>query len=474
LVISIGILILMLALAGQVFTITVRSTGQATALTETSQLLRMFEDTLREDLRSVQPGQSLILIQGNPVNAYWTQGGKDADIEPKNPSDGYGHTSDPEREDADGNLVAPRADILMIFTSRKGTSYTNPNVTGRLQQVVYGHAELGEYVTPTTAGGPTDPQFAPAPTAFPLNQPDYPSTTGVSPVPAAQWHLARRSVVLLPTAPQSGGESWVNIQPTAKGGLGFAKILEGVVDVVGDFRFEEIVLHPIDPKAAWGSQGLWFPPSVFGNTLNQPFSEWHKPYARSWLDVTPPPIYASRLGHYFLPNCASFKVEWSLDPKSSFVAGRLDGTSEVFWFDPGDMGDPSRTMFTGPDPLYSLQARIEELSFKTDSASKKRMNTLNKLLTERTQHADGSVYSLSDRFRGPSWPGADPNYTWDQLAPDGRPNLEVFTATRPTTTGSDAPDDVWPGALRITVDVFDRERRLDRPTRHVIVVPIGG
>src|SRR3972149_1226796 len=79
LVISMGILVLMMSLAGQVFNITVQSTGQATALTEIMQQLRAFEHTFREDLRGVQPGNSLILIQGNPVNASWTQSGKDAE-----------------------------------------------------------------------------------------------------------------------------------------------------------------------------------------------------------------------------------------------------------------------------------------------------------------------------------------------------------------------------------------------------------
>ena len=78
LVVAIGILVLMLALAGQVFNLTVKSTGQATALTEVSQLLRAFEDTLREDLRHVQPGHSLLLVQGNPVSAYWTREGAEA------------------------------------------------------------------------------------------------------------------------------------------------------------------------------------------------------------------------------------------------------------------------------------------------------------------------------------------------------------------------------------------------------------
>ena len=490
LVISIGILILMMALAGQVFTITVRSTGQATALTETSQQLRMFEDTIREDLRTVQPGQSLILIQGNPVNAYWTQGGKDADDD-GNPDTGYGHTSDPEREreDAQGNPVldanrvpipiAPRADILMIFTSRKGSSYSNPNVSGRLQQVVYGHAELGEYV-PNPNPGPTGNlyEFQPAAgkgqSAFPVDSttdyPLVPSSSPPSPIPAAQWHLARRSVTLSPTQrPTLSDVLWdPDLFGPNKKGLGDARLLQSETDVIWGFPFDQLVLRWLAITPSWNLPQIFYDPAL--NLVS--------PHARSWVDPTPPPIYASRLGAYFLPNCSSFKVEWSLAPKSSFVAGRLDGISEVFWIDPGDAETP-------PDPLRSLQNGIERLddaiSAATSQNEKKALEaqraSLQSLLCDQTQHADGSRYSLADRFRGESCPGSgyDPNLKWDQLAPDGRPNLEVFTATRPTTTGSEpAPDDVWPGALRITVDVFDRERRLERPIRHVIIVPIGG
>ncbi|MFH1107589.1 MAG: type II secretion system protein [Planctomycetota bacterium] len=495
LVVSIGILVLMMSLVGQVFNLTVKSTGQATALTEVMQQLRAFEQTLRDDLRGVQPGNSLILIQGNPVNAYWTQNGKDADDD-GNPSDdkGYPHAADPEREktDGSGNAVQPRADILMIFTARPGVSFveagTSP-LTSNLQQVVYGHAELGEYVP----SGADDPkyQFEEGPAAFPtdtLAGAEYPSDKKVSPVPAAQWHLARRSVLLVPTGVPPGALSWEAIKtPSAQGvGLSRNEILEGAVDVVGDFRYEDLVLRPVDPKTNWGSQDPWFPPSVFGNTLNIPFKDWHKPYARSKLDPAPPALYANRIGDYLLPNCASFKVEWTLNPRGEFVAGRLDGVNEVFWFDPGWI-DPAHP--TDPsDPLKALSDEVQELKLKTDDASKRLYADLNSLLDDR--FFDGSFnpatglpykYSLRDRFRGRVGPLGDPK-AWDQLAPDkNRPNLVVFTATRPalpppagTPASEPVLDPMFPGALRITIDVFDKERRLDRPIRHVMVIPIGG
>ena len=90
------------------------------------------------------------------------------------------------------------------------------------------------------------------------------------------------------------------------------------------------------------------------------------PLDRSRLDTTPPPLYANRLGHYLLPHCASFKVEWSLNPKSDFVAGNLAGQREILWIDAGRTNDPVGQSDAGlDDPLYAIQeafgiARDEE------------------------------------------------------------------------------------------------------------------
>ena len=469
LVISIGVLILMMGLAGQVFSITIKSTGQATALTEVTQQIRVLEETLREDLRNVHPGQSVMLIQGNPVNAYWTQSGKDAD-DNGDPSDGYGHLRDLEREKLDfggkpvfdvnrnPKLDQPRADLLMFFTARKGTSSLNPAISSRVQQVVYGHADLGEYgLDPGGGIGITS--------ALPAQ-----SSVGIAAapflVPAQQWHLARRSLMVVPlpgTTPPLAFAAQQNL---------FA---QGAEDVLWGVDYNKDVLRPRyngdDPVGP-----PWFLPKVLVPT-NQPMS-----MTRSQLDTSPPMMVSNRMGAYFLPNCASFKVEWSLDPDSPFVRGRLDGTSEVFWFDHGDMGDRGRLTYKDADPLYSLQKRIDELKSKTDAASKALRRQLDSLLCEQTVHADGSAYSLADRFRGvtckmvtdPTYQ-PDPNFEWEQLSSDKRlPNPAAFTALRPHVDSPvEVPDDIWPGALRITVDMFDREGRLDRPIRHVMVIPVG-
>ncbi len=499
LVISIGILILMMALAGQVFTITIKSTGQATGLTEVTQQLRVLEETLREDLRNVQPGQSMMLIQGNPVNAYWTQLGKAADDD-ADPSNGYGHLRDVEREkldpttgvpqlDGNGNevLTEPRADILMFFTARKATSAINPSVSSRVQQVVYGHAEMGEYQPDTASPGAytmvPDIVASPDQSVFPVDSSTfYPSLTTASRVPAHQWHLARRSVLVIPTALDpttiSGFSRWSDIAIPAELGLQNKHLLHGAVDVVSEFSYDDLVVKPQPNPAGPGYIGQnWYLPQVFGSVA-QPAPQF-RPWSRCKMDPTPPMMMANRIGSYFLPNCASFKVEWSLDPSSPFVAGRLDRTSEVFWIDPGNQGaDP--TSVDDDDPLHALRARI-----KSEYCSKAKQKDpqyqfcqeLSSLLCEQTTHAGGWFYSLADRFSKVPCDDSYGSQPWTQLSSDDRPNIAAFTATRPNVDPAIrelSPDDIWPGALRITVDLYDREFRLDRPIRHVMVIPIGG
>jgi type II secretory pathway pseudopilin PulG len=459
LVVSMGILVLMLALVGQVFNLTVASTGQATALSDLNQALRAMERTLREDLANVQPGESMLLIQGNPVNAFWENDHQAASTS-GNPATGYPHQRNPVLEDPDtGNLILPRADVLMMFTAHRATSQTDPGVSSNLQQVVYGHAELGEYVAEPVP--PPAYNFVPlAPPAFPVNAQGYPDPNAVSPVPAENWHLARRSVLILPKY-----ETTPPLDPLVTS-LDDVRILRGETDIIArfqpsrgpvvDFDFDTFVLTPWNGSTA----SQWFLPPIFERfqaTYGDP-----GPFARSQLDVTPPPLYANRLAHYMLPRCASFKIEWSLNPRSDFVAGRLDGVHEVLWIDQG-VRDPATD-----DPLASMFDAIErDPNYDPDNPS-----PLEGLLDDRTLHPDGKRYSFPDRFRGdkPDYPTIA-----DGLGlRDDRPNLVAFTATRTNdNTGDPVRDDVFPSALRMTVDVYDPQRRLDRPVRHVMVIPVG-
>lgn len=482
LVVAVGILVLMMSLAGEVFNFTVQSTGQATAVTNINRQLRMLEQLLRDDLRTVQPGQSFLLIQGNPVNAYWTQDGKDSDID-NNALNGYAHIDDPQRERADGEMVSPRADLLMIFTARETSSFVSPKISSNMQQIVYGHAELGEYV-PNVTGGSNAPlyNFVPGQVAFPDDTANtYPDPTIPSPVPAQSWHLARRNILLLPTTIIAGdpielGLSWLN-PPGSNGlnnGLADVRLLQGEVDIVGDFHYEKLVQMP------YWKAAQWYLPKIFMRA-DFPYHQWDKPFARSQLDVTPPALFANRLGHYLISHCASFKVEWTLSPRSEFVAGRLDAMKETYWFDPGAVlpennGVPS----IDDDTLIEIQNEIDVLTGTSDPVLVMKLGRLEDLLSSRRTHTNNDKYSLANRFRSTHLDSEN----WPPLAPDKRANLVAFVANFPSqpdaafrpgpSVSEDVPDDMFPGALRITVDLYDRASRLDKPIRHVMIIPVGG
>jgi prepilin-type N-terminal cleavage/methylation domain-containing protein len=472
LVVAVGVLLLMLALAGQVMSVTVRSTGQAKALSDVNQMLRVFEQTIREDLKAVQPGNSMMFIQCNPINAYWTQTGRDADAD-TDPLNGYPHAKDIEREvatvsrGANRPLERPRADILMIFTSRKATSFLDSTVTSNMQQVVYSHAVLGRYVP--VAGGAFEfrPDRSPD-DAFPSDPNQFVT------VPAERWHLARRSVLLMPTPappPEPGEDPWwanPDFPPDPDYRLDDPKLLLGETDVVANFDYAREVLSS-SGIVGYPGGAPWYLPHIFGAAGNR----WPKPYARSLLDEAPLAAMANRLGHYFLPNCASFKVEWALDPTSEFVGSRLDGEKELYWFDPGAYVDPVAGS-PAADPLASLQKAANEEELATGGSA--RWERLSTLLNEDLGTSSPNPHTLRQRMAD------DAEWRHEALGDPRlrRTNGVAFTATRraDSVLGGNPPDrefpeDVFPGALRITIDLFDGARRLEGPVRHVIVVPVG-
>jgi len=491
-IVSMGVLVLMLTLAGQVFNLTVQSTGQATALVQLNQALRSFDRTIREDLRHVFPGESLVMIQGNTVNAYWTADGAEVDGNPA-PFDGYPHEIDPDREADSGILKLPRADMLMLFTNRPARSYVNPEIRSNVQQVVYGHAELGKYVA--------DPNWQPGQVPFLFERAlgstgtMFPVPPNQAAVPASSWHLARRAVHLLSTpgldlVKKGEALDWnTEFANAQKPGLGDHALLQSATDVVINFDYESLVQRDTVPQPTIYYPGqpvltltdTWHLPLIFG-IRGRPL----QPFARSELDPAPPPLYADRLGHYMLPNCASFKVEWTMNPRADFVAGRLDNQREILWIDPGHTEDPVGLPDAAKDDAL---ATIEE-------AGKAPGNQyLIDWLLQPLLMTDGTRYALADRFRSDVTTLKDPANSdpWEPLTSvlgpdpaDHRANTHMFLATRPVRQlnanntfmeidpDNVVPDDVFPTALRITIDVYDPQQRLGRPTRHVIIATVGG
>ncbi len=461
LIVAVGILILMLSLAGQVFSLTARSTGQAAALTDVHQNLRAFERTLRDDLRSVRPGESVLFIQARPVKAYWQQAGIDADDD-NDPLNGYPHPQDPEREcvTCDNVLAPPRADKMMFFAPRKTNSAVFENTTAQAQQIVYAHGNLGEYIS----GGQGKLTFDSNPDAFPLL-----NSQDASPVAASTWHLARRNLLLMPVEPPSAdvnGLRWANsLWEDGEGGDDTISVLKGTVDVVGNFSFENLVLQPADP----GLIPLQLPQAFYDSTGTiTPL------YSRSSLDLTPPARKASTLGHYFLPNCASFKVEWALDPNSTFVGGRLDYERELIWIDPGGGVWVDDQEY---NPLRELEAAFADASQNGPGDRFLKLRELLATGVNSPQNAatgfDGlQEYTLLSRFRdNPEWRfDEDGGKTYTNVFLANRADAGVYQDTGRIELLS---EDIFPAAIRVTVDVYDSDNRLERPVRHVMVVPVG-
>ncbi len=139
----------------------------------------------------------------------------------------------------------------------------------------------------------------------------------------------------------------------------------------------------------------------------------------------------------------------------------------MIWIDPG-LDNPFRAV-----DLAITRA--------TDAGDGRREGALRDVFYGATNHPERKSYSLANRFLGPEL-SRDLDNGWAPLSPDGRPNLVVFGPGRrwdsngnrlPDLQDEIVPEDVFPSALRITVDLFDPLQRLERPTRHVMVVPVG-
>ncbi len=486
LVVAVGILALMMALAGEMFSIAVHSTGQATALTNVSQRLRMVEQTLREDLAHVSRESSILAIWGLPARNYWTKAGYDADNN-KDPADGYPHLADPEREEAvngEMRMIAPRADILMFVTQRRGVrSAVFTDVTANAQQVVYGHALQTEYVADeTTQSGyrsilePNDVvprsrlEFRSAEEVrqFPL---DDGERNEPSRVPASQWHLARRSVLLTneaPPDPDPDGRQWADTHPfdPVANEDGDWPLLAGLTDVVGLFDYDQAILPGIPAPYHGESSQAWKRLVLPGSERAADFLVRGKWARRSVLDLTPPAPIGDRIASYFLPHCASFKVEWTIDPSLYEQGTNTRGIGDrVLWFDSDFTIDPSRVYQTIQTAVQKLEALMEEAEPLEAERLQKRIDQLSSLW---------NMFDTDSRGRFPK----DNNGNYDDIPGlFWYPSLVKLNGTEPDTDGSGnprtAPDRFYPYALRITIDVYDENLRLDRPVRHVMVIPVG-
>ncbi|NOT00319.1 MAG: type II secretion system protein [Phycisphaerales bacterium] len=454
LVVSMGILGLMLVLVGKVFSIAVDSTNQARSLMEVSNSFRLLEETLRADLRGVDPSRSMMVIAGNAINAYWTPDGPEADDD-GDPSSGYPHSGDADREvvgvgingapNPPWRLELPRADVLMLFTSRPATSVQYPDIKSNNTMVVWGHAELGKLNSDGTWQVDPLDYLPPVPGAPFWNAAAVFRDRYI----ARNWHLARRTTLLVDSTENdleamlgtiAGGGPPIMIEDPL---LAIDPNDMGLVPPEEEFKLRDgrIDIMTTDSAGIMGLDfdGLIAEGDVITDVAPPDLREW---YARSRLDPAPPAKMAGRLGHYFLPNCASVKIEWT------FADPAFEGLGEVVWVDPADLD-------ASPADPSGVVMQLDRLA-----------GTLGLPLAVVDRLGDIShefTLSKAGRF--------DPSLA---MPPAGEPRTHVFYSRDPDSSASPSdPDPFFPTALRITVDMFDDGGRFQRPTRQVMVLPVG-
>ena len=513
LIVSIAVLALMMTMAGTVFHLTLKSTGEAKALTTVNQRLRAFEGTLRADLRGVRPEQSVLVIVPAKINAYWNAAGRDGDGDGSPFPGDYPHPEDLDREVHDPNtgehrLIEPRADVLMFVTARPGTSTVDPSISAGLQAVVYGHAILGEWDKSTAANAAPwawrgqygekesanerRKRFANA-MLKPATPPDpWEPRTGfgsVFPTPAQDWHLARRSTLLVeydgsnppayldktnttkyspavafelddcqPSNPAS--DPWTCKVNGDIPGTGTQK--EKVRLALAEARQDVVAFRAVET----GSNFQYMTDMVdnLGHQSSQKEVEQYPAwFARPELDLTPPARIADRLGPYLLAHCASFKVEFAVD-----LPG-LHGFGEILWIDPADLvsGVSGVENWNAPslakDKWSPTRARIERMKDRVESGEFGAFDPENPPPSHQALQrllAEGTLTAATDPEKKPCAIKYDVT---------GGPLVRWYGAD----AAGVSPDPLYPTALRVTVDVYDDENRFERPTRHVMVFKIG-
>lgn len=424
LVVAIGILVLMMTMAGTVFSLTLRSTGQAKALTNLSERLRMYERTMQEDLRAVRPGSSMMALECRQVWVHWT--GTQRDLHPL-PDEPYGAEfpggGDPERmvwddDEKEMRPELPRADVLTFFTAREAAGMINPSLRSSLQLVSYGHVKPGDL----SSGGawirdPDDYFNIEAHYVDAVPRPWTLAPDRALPLTANQWMLGRRQVLVMNTNP---GAAY------ARTAMSDPDLFDGIADVVvsqpeevgGSFDYDAMVVNF---------------PNIVQARAGMPV-EWRR---RARLDLTPPPTLAARMGAWFLPNCASFKVEWALSTPQT--ASILQEHQEVIWVDSASS-----------DTMRKVESELQTIINRYDPDEPEDRAKADALTGLWFDFSERFIQNYGDPDKRISWVSIDP-----RLGSPGE------------------PDPFFPTALRITLDLYDDMGRLDRPIRHVMVVPVG-
>lgn len=441
--VSLAVVSVALVVVVTAFTITTRTARQAAAYSEASAWVRQFTQQLEEDLAYCVPSESVLVLVGRKQAAALTADDLAAQ-RPHRVLTGDPTAPNAEREYRDGGQSSdPRADLLAFFTNRPtvsqspalepGTNLNDPRIRREVEYargakfapalVAYGHAARGRYER--RSGG--DNFFAPLTPADHIGVPGDPQA--LSPIPANQWHLARRATII--ESPLGG--TGYSTQLAFAHQDGFEALRRGVLDLtrggnrsyaadVAAFRLSEFLAAASAPGGFLGlrSAELY---RLNGGTVFQtvnrllygPDSNDERLRHVATVLPEPPADLRGNLGVHMLPGCAWFQVEFLApeDPLNSRLYEQPGSDFSRSWDDFRWMEvEPGRTYIFAPDSLENRSALLQ---------------------TER----------LAQDF---------------QLLNPNRPNNVQNRVAR-----------LWPYAIRVTVRVYDPRGRLPEPIVRSVV-----
>ncbi len=440
--VSLAVLALALSVVGVVFSVTTQTATQAAAYSESLNWVRQFMLQIEADLEQCDPTKSFIVIEGRDMPAALTADGLEAGTyyrvltgDPDQVPANYDETIDPSPPNEE--FSEPRADLLTFITQRPMTSAapaSDPESgyhsgTGKFAPtlVTYGHSAIGEAVWNESAG---EFQFPKGAELRHVDQTAGSYGISINPersiLPANQWFLARRAVILESvsydklelTIPEVRRVTYY--EPDETNGLAGDVVTLNVPELLAQFNPQpEDDFYP----------ALYSPYDFDHGNLNDLldnllYNDTGLHYFATILPQLPIEL-RSNVGLHLLPGCAWFQVEFLMpeDPRNSLEFTGDPKTSPDYYSKRYDM------------PRWVSVVAGERYVFVPDTPENR--NSVAQDILPGDPH---SMDRLFDFARIDQEPTLDPNGALE------------YRRIR-----------MWPYAIRVTVRVYDPRGRLTEP-----------
>ncbi|MCK4341270.1 MAG: hypothetical protein KAY37_06045 [Phycisphaerae bacterium] len=469
--VSLAVLTLALSVVGVVFTVTTKTSSQASAYSQTHTWVRQFMTQIEEDLQYCEPSKSILVLEGRTQAAALTaedlEAGKYHRVLIGDPQLVPG-VFDPEFTVMDPlnpntQYSNPRADLLMFFTNRPTVSQAPPPEPAPLPndpqgnaalhgakftpiQVVYGHAALGEAVLSGSYVFPNDNALRHIMQTKPGSD--------LSIIPANRWHLSRRQAIISQvTTGLTSDMTFTNLSlerivlcepgtenESMSGGMRLRKMpgdmaflnLKLMLEQFDPFTHDPAAanLSPYYRDSAWGPQWPNDLRNIIDALLYSPGGASNRHVATVLEEV--PVELRNNLGVQLLPGCVWFQVEFLMpeDPRNSFEYAS-PFPADFNYSRPSDM------------PRWTAVEPNRRYVFVPDTLENRELIAL---------QVHPNLGTPTDRLA--TFARLDQTFNNDVLGIDVLENRIIR---------------MWPYAIRVTVRAYDGRGRLNQPIIRSIV-----